>query len=119
MTSDCLPHQVVYPVGSDLARAALGDEPGGTDDDVPLAAAIVCLSPPWNNASAHFAGTRFGVSSGAPRSTEADDEQRCSADDGRAQCEVEQPKVVCVRVTLNNDPLQNSADCVPFTYFDE
>jgi len=26
---------------------------------------------------------------------------------------------VCVRVTLNNDPLQNSADCVPFTYFDE
>jgi len=109
---------IVYPIGSDEARPALGDDPSSATDDVPLAAAISCVAPPWNNRSAYYAGTEYGVSSAAPRSTEADEEGRCSADDDRALCEVEQPRDVCVRVTLNDDPMQHSNDCVPYTYFD-
>ena len=112
--------RVIYPIGSAQARPALGDDPADATDDEPLAAAIVCTAPPWSNVSTYYAGTRYGVSSaGAPPATEAEAEGRCSADDERALCDLDQPKAVCLRVTLNDDPMQHSDDCVPFTYFDE
>ena len=54
-----------------------------------------------------------------PRGAASKAEGRCSADDERALCDLDQPKAVCLRVTLNDDPMQHSDDCVPFTYFDE
>ena len=76
-----------------------------------LAAAIECDTPPWSNISTYYT---------QPHEAEQD---RCSAEDGRALCEIDEPKSVCVRVTLNDDPHQHSGwgeeDCVRFTYFDE
>ena len=100
---------VVHPIGSSLARAALGDGADVlNDDDAPLAAAIECDMPPWSNASTYFLPP------------DQRDEDRCTPEDGRAQCEVDEPKSVCVRVTLNDDPHQHSGGCeVRYTYYDE
>lgn len=100
---------ILHPMGSEAARAALGDDPdvAGTDD-VPLASAIECDAPPWSNVSTYF----------LPEEEKSKD--RCSADDGRAACEIDEPKSVCVRVTLNDDPHQHSGGCdVRYTYYDE
>ena len=40
-------------------------------------------------------------------------------DDDRAMCELDEPRTVCMRVTLNDDPYQHSGgECVKYTYFD-
>jgi len=108
---------IVHPIGSDLARPALADDPLTDTDDEPLASAIECLAPPWTNASAYSDGESGRGETG--RSDETGRGDRCSADDGRALCETDEPKVVCVRVTLNDDPMQTSNECVQFTYYDE
>lgn len=99
---------VLYPIGSDRARPALGDDPDVEGDDEPLASAIECDAPPWSNVSTYYHAANSEVS-----------QDRCSPDDDRALCEIDEPKVVCVRVTLNDDPMQHTGDCVQYTYYDE
>jgi hypothetical protein len=98
---------VRYAIGSEQARPALGDDPDVEEDEVPLASAIECIAPAWSNVSSYYV---------APNEAEED---RCSPDDDRALCEVDEPKRVCLRVTLNDDPMQHSNDCIEFTYYDE
>jgi hypothetical protein len=98
---------VVFPIGSDRARAALGDDPDVDGDEQPLASVLECDTPPWSNQSTYY----------LPR--EDAEEDRCSAEDDRALCELDEPKTVCVRVSLNDDPMQHSGGCVKFTFFDE
>ena len=120
---------VLYPIGSTRARPALGDDPDVEDDEVPLAAAIECDAPPWANVSTYFH---------TPYEASHPYEDRCAASaqaDERAQCELDEPRTVCVKVTLNDDPLQHSDEhtgwsdcvspdstkpchCVRYTYFD-
>ena len=107
---------IVYPIGSDLAKPALGDDPLTDTDDEPLASAIECIAPPWTNASA-YGGDETGRDETGRDETGRGDQ--CRADDGRALCATDEPKVVCVRVTLNDDPMQTSNECVQFTYYDE
>lgn len=121
------PARVVHPIGSDRARPALGDDPdSGPADDEPLASVIECAAPAWSNASSTYALTADEHATGDAgadhegREDEHDaDADRCTADDGRALCVLDEPKTVCVRVTLNDDPHQNSGGCVQYTYFDE
>jgi hypothetical protein len=105
---------ILYHIGDERARSALGDDPDIPDDDEPLASAIECVTPPWSNISTYYL---------PPNEASVD---RCSAADERAPrelCELDEPRRVCVRVTLNDDPHQHSGkggdDCVRFTYFDE
>ena len=115
---------ILYPIGDGRARAALGDDPDLDTDDEPLASAIECVAPPWSNISTYYL---------PPEENGID---RCSAEDARSTnfdtptgnlprelCEVDEPKRVCVRVTLNDDPHAHSGaggeDCVRYVYFDE
>ena len=119
---------IVYPIGSDEARPALGDVPRdgaagdgeGEADDEALASAIECVAPPWTNRSAYYV---------TPRG-EADEDRCVDSAQGangrgssvpRDECELEEPRSVCVRVTLNDDPHQhsNESDCVRYVYYDE
>ena len=106
---------VRFPIGDERARAALGDDPDVSTDNAPLAAAIECVAPPWANISTYYLPA-----------DEANALDRCEANDERfprAECEVDEPKSVCVRVTLNDDPHQHSGEngeeCIRFTYYDE
>ena len=99
--------RVVYPIGSVEARGALADQPDVGTDDEPLASAIECVSPPWSNASSY------------ELPIDERDQDRCTADDERELCEIDVPKAVCLRVSLNDDPTQHSGDCIPFTYYDQ
>ena len=106
--------RILYAIGDEKARSALGDNPDLLTDDEPLAAAIVCDAPPWSNVSTYY------------RTPEMAAMDHCEANDPRAPrqfCEIEEPKSVCLRVTLNEDPHQHSGEgghnCVRYTYFDQ
>ena len=99
--------RVTMQIGSDEGRAALGDDLLIAGDEEPLASALVCESPPWSNSSSYYL---------PPDEAEED---RCSGEDDRAECFIDVPKTVCLRVTLNDDPHQHSGDCIRFAYFDE
>lgn len=108
--------RIIYAIGDERAKAALGDDPDLSTDDAPLASAVVCDTPPWTNRSSYYR---------RPDEALVD---RCDANDPRSpreECELEEPRSVCVRVTLNDDPHAHSGegggvgDCARYTFFDE
>eukprot|EP00966_Prymnesium_polylepis_P299014 6909312-Prymnesium_polylepis.1 len=115
--------RVLYPIGAEAVRTALGDDPAIDTDAQPLAAAVVCRSPEWTNASVY---DEYSPPVGEPTSQAVLDRaamnraislETCDAD-GRAGCATDEAKTVCLEVTLNDDPWQHSRSCVEFTYYD-
>ena len=114
---------VYFAIGDEHARAALGDDPDLANDDVPLASTIVCRAPPWSNASSYYLAEseqRYVYERASERCAAADDDNKHAP---RQFCDVDEPKSVCLRVTLNDDPHAHSGeggdDCVRYTYYDE
>lgn len=108
---------LLYPIGSNSTQLrsdeAMAASRGGNESlaNEPLASAVVCAAPPFGE---------YDVPYHPSKDVPAPVVDRCATAEDRILCELDEPKTVCVRVTLNNNVSQNSGGpCVEYTYYDE